>query len=463
MRVAKLNIFSANKIKVNELNSQSRDKNILKQLSTSMVLKLLSIGLSLFLVSFLISKLGAEKYGVWSTLLTILQWLSLMDIGIGSGLRNKLSAALAKNRLFEAKRYVSTAYFAMAIFGIGAIIIVTPLFYLFNWNKVFNTQIVSNGELRIVVMTFIYCMIIYVVLALINQILIAVQRNSLTSVILIIGNTLFIILLVVFFHGRPVSLIMTAVLYSSSLLIAILIVSVLFFTEYTYLKPGIKYFKKSKVSSILNLGLKFFLMQIISIIVFCTDNIIISNILGPKLVTVYAVPFLIFNNIGYLMNMLMTPFFASYTEAYTKGDIEWMQKKIELMCKLLIPIIFFILLVVYFCDEIIKIWIKEPIVMPKGLPLLMGVYAIIYTWNNIFAYVLNGIGKLRLSMYLSIVTAVINIPLAIFLTINMKMGLNGIVLSNLICLGLGTITSPIQVYYFIFSKNKNPKYERLLQ
>ena len=132
------------------------------------------------------------------------------------------------------------------------------------------------------------------------------------------------------------------------------------------------------------------------------------------------------------------------------------------MCKSMIPVIIFILIVVYFCADIIKIWIKAPISIPPALPLLMGIYSIIYIFNNVFAYVLNGIGKLRLATYLSIITAVINIPLAIFFSVYLKMNLSGIVISNLICLGLGTISAPLQVYYFIFAKKQNPVYEKYL-
>jgi Na+-driven multidrug efflux pump len=84
-------------------------------------------------------------------------------------------------------------------------------------------------------------------------------------------------------------------------------------------------------------------------------------------------------------------------------------------------------------------------------------------WNNIFGYVLGGIGKIKLGMYTSILVGILNIPLAIFFVKNLNMGLYGVILSNISCLLISSIVSPIQVYYFIFSKNKNIFWEKLLE
>jgi len=44
----------------------------------------------------------------------------------------------------------------------------------------------------------------------------------------------------------------------------------------------------------------------------------------------------------------------------------------------------------------------------------MGVYVIIATWSNIYAYFVNGIGEIKIQMYSSIIAAVINIPLSVW-------------------------------------------------
>ena len=58
----------------------------------------------------------------------------------------------------------------------------------------------------------------------------------------------------------------------------------------------------------------------------------------------------------------------------------------------------------------------------------MATYAIVYMWQTLHVYFLNGIGRLRLQLILILSSAIINIPLAIYL--GRKWGLPGIISSN---------------------------------
>ncbi|SFO74243.1 hypothetical protein SAMN04488519_11313 [Algoriphagus ornithinivorans] len=86
--------------------SQSK-KNIL----ALFFIKGYSIAVSLALIPLTLKLLNEFQYGIWITLFNVLSWISIFDIGIGNGLRNKFTEALAKNKIEEAGKYVSTAYF----------------------------------------------------------------------------------------------------------------------------------------------------------------------------------------------------------------------------------------------------------------------------------------------------------------------------------------------------------------
>ena len=75
-----------------------------------------SILLSLVYVPVVLDYLGDYKYGVWATVLSILSWISYFDLGIGNGLRNRLSEALASsNSKNDAKTLVSSAYAILSL------------------------------------------------------------------------------------------------------------------------------------------------------------------------------------------------------------------------------------------------------------------------------------------------------------------------------------------------------------
>ncbi len=462
MKTSGLGFLKSNNIQIHEISSSYRNKNLLKQVSSSVIFKVMSVAIGLLLVPAVLGKLGKESYGVWVILLSLMQWIALVDVGIGNGLKNKLTEALALNRLQSAREYVSTAYFCVLIIAVGLIIVLIPIFLLVNWNQFFNYHQSSASELTMIMMIFVSSVIIYLILSLINQVLNSLQKNSLTTLPSIFSNLVFLLIVKFLIPDVQSSLFIIVLIYCLSFILCIGAFNIAVFKRYSYLRPSLSHFKKDKIRAILSLGIKFFIIQITCIIIFSTDNLIITQLFGAAVVTTYAIPFVIFNNIGNFINMLTAPLYSSYTEAYSKGELEWIREKVLLLVKLIVPFIGGIIIVLLFFDLIIKLWIKGPINIPTYLPTLMGIYTIIMVWNNIFSFVLGGIGKINLGMYTTVFAGLINIPLAIYLGKYQNLGVNGVILSNIICLGISFFLSPIQVYYFIFKKHHTHKWDRIL-
>ena len=82
-----------------------------KNVIASFVLNGGSILISFVLVPMTLGYLNEYEYGVWLTLNSILSWIYIFDIGLGNGLRNRLTEALARNDFKSAKIYVSTSFF----------------------------------------------------------------------------------------------------------------------------------------------------------------------------------------------------------------------------------------------------------------------------------------------------------------------------------------------------------------
>ena len=62
----------------------------------NLIIKPLSLVLSLVYTPMLLNYLGSEKYGLWATILSITSWINYCDVGIGHGLRNLLAGQIAK-------------------------------------------------------------------------------------------------------------------------------------------------------------------------------------------------------------------------------------------------------------------------------------------------------------------------------------------------------------------------------
>ena len=78
-------------------------------------------------------------------------------------------------------------------------------------------------------------------------------------------------------------------------------------------------------------------------------------------------------------------------------------------------------------------------------------YTIISIWNNIYAFFLNGINKIKVQIITSIIASVINIPMAIFFIKYLHMGSEGIVLAMTISLMIFSFAGPFQSWQIINS------------
>ena len=144
--------------------------------------------------------------------------------------------------------------------------------------------------------------------------------------------------------GLIVGLVPVVVLFSASIFF--------FSKKYKVFKPTIHFIDLTKVKELSGLGIKFFILQIASIIIFSTDNIIITQILKPSEVTPYNIAFKYFGLPIMIFYIITVPFWSAFTEAYAKKDIKWIKSSIKGIIKIWIwngiGIIFLIIISNYF-------------------------------------------------------------------------------------------------------------------
>src|SRR3981081_443958 len=90
----------------------------------------------------------------------------------------------------------------------------------------------------------------------------------------------------------------------------------------------------------------------------------------------------------------------------------------------------FALIMLIVANFIYKIWVGKEIAVPFDLSVIVSMYVIINAWNAIYSLFLNGVGKIKLQLYVGVFDMLVNVPLAIYL--GRKLGVQGIVLSSVI-------------------------------
>jgi len=87
-----------------------RSKTAFRNIILSVIGKLISAVTPLVFVPMTIDYLNPTRYGIWLTVCSVISWINVLDLGLGSGFRNRFTEAVAVGNNQLAKQYVSTTY-----------------------------------------------------------------------------------------------------------------------------------------------------------------------------------------------------------------------------------------------------------------------------------------------------------------------------------------------------------------
>jgi O-antigen/teichoic acid export membrane protein len=376
-----------------------------------------------------------------------------MDIGLGNGMRNKLAESIALDNRQLAKEYVSTTYIIFS-FILALIIIIFSIINCFlNWNSILNTNLAHNQLLLVsFVIVFSFCLRLLLSLAL--SVAMAAQKVYLDSLLGFIIN--FTTLVVVYFLpylNKPSFLIFSCTLTVIPIFILIIFNFIFFkFSSLRFLSPSVKYYNKFHFENLFNIGIQFFIIQIVVIVIFSTDNILISHFFSSSDVTAFNIAYKYFSISTIGFSIILLPYWNAFTSAYVKNDLLWIKHAFKKLLLIWLLQAFGVIILLMLANLIFKIWVGDKVHIPISISITLAIYSILYNWNNIFAYFLNGVSKIRLQLFSAIFIGIINIPLTYALVKFTKLGLSSIVISNIICILIGSIWSPIQCFKIINNK-----------
>ena len=406
----------------------SRTVKAKKNIIVSVGLKGIDALVYLLLVPVTLGYLNPYEYGIWLTLNSILMWINSFDIGLGNGLRNKLTIAEATHNHHLGRIYVSTTFFMLVIL-MGLLILIGSLMEpLINWYSILSTSpdMVPHLE-RIVYMAFvIFCL--NFIFKFIGNIYLALQLPAVNNLIVVIGHLVSLIIIFILTKTTSGSLFWVAFVYSASpLLVYLIAYPITFNNVYPYLSPNIRFFKRKYLKELLNIGLQFFLLQLSAILLFAFSNLLISHMFGPENVTPYNIAYRYFSLVPMVINLILAPMWSATTDAYTKGDIEWIKRTMKGIRRVLIIVTIGILIMILISECVYRFWIGTKVQIPFMLSALMGLYICIIIWSLSYSNFLNGLCKLKIQTLNTVAVALLFIPLCYLL--GKEFGVTGIVIA----------------------------------
>ena len=400
----------------NHINSK-RSSLLQKNILASFIIKGWSAVIVLLMVPATLHCLGEYKNGIWLTISSLLLWIDNMDIGLGNGLRNKIAEYMAHGERERTRSLVSSTFAMLSCIIIPVMLVLLLLIAVGDPYQVFNAAPTKVSHLDQVLMVTVILVCTSFVFKLIGNFYMGLQLPAVSNLLIALGQTLALIgTYIVLWSGSHSLMFIALVNTVSPLLVYLLAYPYTFFYKYPQLRPSFRLIDFKEAKAVINMGVQFFIMQISSVVLFMTSNILISNLFSPEMVTPYQITYRYFSILLVVFTVICMPFWNATTDAYQRNDMEWIRQAASKLRLMTIGILLCLIVMVALSNIVYAIWIDRQTVIDIRMSIVMAAYIFILIYSMRYSYFINGIGTLRLQLIFTATAAIVFIPLAYLAT-----------------------------------------------
>jgi O-antigen/teichoic acid export membrane protein len=431
-----------------------RKKNFILGTGSSYLSTLISILIGIISVPIGLKYFGIERYGALAIIGTLITYLSVSNFGIPSAVSVLAAKTLDKT---EQMRIVAKAFLILSLITIVALLAFLILTSNDSWINVIG-KIPSGIFLEVRNATFAATVLFLINLpvSVFLMAFIATQKVWIERVYSSISNilTLACLFITIALEGNLVFY----MIIRGLLVIAVNIISALhflFFNEenknFFRNKKITNLFQASKedefsVKSILITGTRFFAIGLAAMIVWQTDNLVISHFIGLKGVTPYSITFKLITTafVGFTaVNAVLGPMYGSACAVKDYGWIEKTYNNISALTSILGGMVW--IGSIAFAREIINAWAG-----PAGYGGILTVFALGgYGYSlslvNVHSSLMSGMNLLKNGVTISWSEAAVNLVLSLLFV--RYFGIGGVALGTFLAAILTVFWMiPLEIY-----------------
>lgn len=308
------------------MHRDPRAQRVMLASAASVISRIISIATGLAQVPIVLGYLGAEGFGLWMTIFSIVQLMGVADFGIGLGMQNRISAAYGREAWEEIRDTVVTGKRILLAVGSVLFLLGVPIAYYVPLSLLLpikSATLTAELPFALALSTAIFCVGLPTSIG--ARYATAMQLGWQTGIAAGTSNLLTLCLcwLVSRFDGG------FALILASLLLppIASNIYLGRITTNYVdkMAPKGIGRFRRDWISEFYKTGAMFLLPQVCASILSSVPNIAIAAVLGPLALGAYSVCQRIANTVIQVVQMPIVPLWPAYAEAKAKNDIGWIK------------------------------------------------------------------------------------------------------------------------------------------
>jgi len=391
---------------------------------------------------FYLDLTSQELFGLWLTLLAILGWIKIGDMGLGMALTKRSVEALESN---DYELLLRLAYGAMlpafifSIFfaGIGYIL-TDKLMSVFDINSILEDEFKSTYYLLLVIATFRPAFGVFGSLIDGKQhIAFLGVRNTGVSLL-----TTAVTLLFLYLNFGIIS-------FAYGLLFEALVIPFIDITYLNIVDKKVRFFpiktSTKEVVALLEFGGPFQILKLTNIVSTNVDNLIIASLIGLASVPIYVFTGkLAFASAIFLIGIIPSMLFPGIAQLFELGDFKRIQSVYVKLSNIAIRI-GLLTGVVYFTinEAFIDIWVGSENFGGVELTAIFVVWIIFESFVRGITIIIHSSGKLKSLAIVSCIEAIINICLTLMLI--KHIGIFGAVLASVLSRLVSVFYIPLKI------------------
>lgn len=410
--------------------SKSNLYNYLIQLGTILI--------NLLLLPMLLTILNKERFGVWQTMLSIISYVSLLNFGLGNGLRNSITKYSIHNDFNSINKAIGQTIIKMTKIILLASLIIFPLYFLFFNPTVFFRNLSNiNVEVKISIAIYLLFFMTNIILSLSTSISFGLRKSYQPGFVNLIY--LLLVYFTIFFLNKCylLNLITISIIFGFYQSLSFLF---LFLYQKYFQKIKINFIEKINLNEMNKLSTQFFFVQIISLIFFTSDNIVVANKLGAEQTAEFSIVSKIYMTLITVFSILLIQFWNNVTAFYEKKNYLWIKKTITNLSILSSLVLIVGFIIAYFHQTIINFWFGQQNNLNLYFLtfLLFTIYAFLHCLNAILVNFQNGIGDMKIQIFSTIIVMIVYFGLIFIYDINIY-GYNYLIIIKIFSILIGLI------------------------
>jgi O-antigen/teichoic acid export membrane protein len=374
-----------------------------KSLSISFISQITTSAVSFIVVPLLIQYLSREKYGLWVTLISLVSWILMSDFGIGYGFRNKVTEYLADRDINKLNRQFKNTFQYYLI-----ITIFVTLFFLY---FLINNPILSKYKSLSLIIYLPY--IIYFPFSISNQILQGLRLVHFTALIGLVRAVLWFCFIATIVHIKGFDdLIYIAIGYSliNSIVNGIAVYLAISKSDITIPSFG-SLLTRPVIDGTLVTGIKFFILQISSLLMFSMGNYYVYSNLTPHDTAHYDTINKVYSLYMTFFNMVISVFWSEIVFQKTSGNFAKLRKTYKKLLTISLIVSLGSFAIIFIAPFFISFWTNNKILVEKKDCLPFSFLVSVQSLSYAGAVFLNAFEKVMPQVILAIGSIIMIYPL----------------------------------------------------